>query len=109
MKVYREGVNLSVTTRANSMPTEKPAIGRFLMSAEWDTASFVEEEDATVIIGERNTKRLYRGKNCSVMWDKKNQRYKISLLIAPDFLALAKSEWDYEECANYIRKQLMKE
>jgi hypothetical protein len=105
MKVYREGVNLSVTTRGNSMPTKIPAVGRFLMSAEWDTASFVEDKNATVIYGDPKAKPLMRGRMCSVWWHPEKKEYKISLRVNPkESPSLA--EWAFEDCMNYIKRRI---
>lgn len=104
MNVHLKGVNLSVTSKTNSMPTSKPVAGRFRMSPDWENASFVEE-DATVIYGDPKAKCLKRGRLCSVWWHPEKKQYKISLRIVP-----AESpqmpEWAFEDCMNFIRRRI---
>ena len=79
MKTFIEKVDISITTKKNSLPT-KPVAGRFKIAPSCDIASFIEE-DATIIFGESKSKRIMQGKHCAVYWDSKRERYRISISI----------------------------
>lgn len=106
MKAHIENVNLSVTTRKNALPTSKAVAGRFRLSPEMDTASFVEEEDTKVICGEPNTKRLMRGCGYSVRYDQKEEIYIVRVTMKPNPLAITNATWNFEECINYIKRKI---
>ena len=59
MKTLVEKVDISITTIKNTLPQEKPVAGKFRISEDCETASFVEE-DAVVIYGDPKSKRLMR-------------------------------------------------
>ena len=76
MKTLVEKVDISITTIKNTLPQEKPVAGKFRISENCETASFVEE-DAVVIYGDPKSKRLMRGKGCSVWYNPEKKTYKI--------------------------------
>lgn len=108
MKTHLESVDLMVTTKKNSLPTSKPVAGRFRLSPEMDTASFVEE-DAVVIIGEPKSKRVMHGRTCAVYWHPEKERYSIRIAINPkDPRAKLIAELDFETCIDFIRRRGVK-
>lgn len=106
MKAHIENVNLSVTTRKNALPTSKAVAGRFRLSPEMDTASFVEEEGLRVICGEPKTKRLMQGCGFSVRYAPEEETYIVRVTMKPDPLAIKIATWNFEECINYIKRKI---
>lgn len=106
MKTHIENVNLSVTTLKNSLPTSKPVAGRFRLSPEMDTASFVEEERAAVICGSAKTRRLMAGPGYSVRYEDETKKYIVRITMQGDPLSVTKATWNFEECVNYIKRKL---
>ena len=47
MKTLVEKVDISITTIKNTLPQEKPVAGKFRISENCETASFVEEDAAS--------------------------------------------------------------
>ena len=106
MKAHIENVNLSVTTRKNALPTSKAVAGRFRLSPEMDTASFVEEEDTKVICGEPKTKRLMVGRGYSVRYNPEEGTFIVRVAMKGDPLSVTKAEWNFEECISYIKRKI---
>ena len=106
MKTHIENVNLSVTTKKNSLPTSKPVAGSFRLSPELDTASFVEEERAKIVIGEAKTKRLMTGRGYSVRYNPEEGTFIVRVAMKPDPLSVTKATWNFEECISYIKRKL---
>ncbi|MBO4550332.1 MAG: hypothetical protein J5733_06345 [Bacteroidaceae bacterium] len=106
MKVHLKGVNVSVTTKKNSMPTKKPVAGSFRMSEDWENMAFVEDDRASVIYGEPKSHRVMRGDRYSVMWDSKREEYIIRVRVKPDPLAVMNAEWNCEDCINFIKRKI---
>lgn len=106
MKTTIEKVDISITTKKNSLPTSKAVAGRFRLYEENTKAAFKEEEGASVIYGEAHTKRLMRGKNCSVHWHDEKKKYLIRIYVDPN-VSPAQPEWDFEECMNFIRRKIL--
>ena len=105
MRTRIENVNVHITTIKNSLPTSKPAFGRFRVLPEQHVASFIEE-NGKVISGEGKSVRLLKGKNYSVWYDTERERYKIRIVVEPsergaDMMAAC----DFEECLNYIKRR----
>ena len=104
MKTFIEKVDISITTKKNSLPT-KPVAGRFKIAPSHGIASFIEE-DATIIFGESKSKRIMQGKHCAVYWDSKKERYRISISIDPTQSgAFVLAECDYEDCVTCIKRK----
>ena len=104
MKTNFEAVELSVKTKKNRIPTSKAVTGRFHMSPDCEKAFFSEEENASVIIGEAKTRRLFRRNTCSVRYNEDDEEYVIRIRVKtsrPGYDLMA--ECDFEECINYIR------
>ena len=106
MKAHIENVNLSVTTLKNALPVSKAVAGRFRLSPEWDTASFVEEEGTRVVCGEPKTRRLMAGNGYSVRYSPEEKKYIVRVTMQGDPLSVTKATWNFEECINYIRRKL---
>ena len=107
MKSMIEKVDISITTKRNALPIEKPVAGRFRISEDCTMASF-HEEDATIIFGEKKSERVMRGKHCAVYWDAEKKRYRISIIVDPSrpgFNVFA--ECDYEDCIQFIRRRVL--
>ncbi len=105
MRAHLEKVNIHITTIKNSLPTSKPAFGRFRVQPDHSEASFIEE-NGKVISGEGKSVRLLKGKNYSVWYDTERERYKIRIVVEPsergaDMMAAC----DFEECLNYIKRR----
>lgn len=105
MNAKLQAVDISVSTNGNSMPTKKPAVGRFRLSEDWEKASFVEDENASVIYGDPKAKPLKRGRMCSVWWHPEKKQYKISLRIDPKESPQL-PEWAFEDCMNFIKGRI---
>lgn len=106
MKTLIEKVDISITTRKNALPTSAPVVGRFRISPEMDVASFVEDEEAKVIVGERNGRRIRRGKDCSVWWNPVTEEFRIHLTVRCDTKSVLMSECNYEDCINFIKRKI---
>ena len=107
MKSMIEKVDISITTKRNALPIEKPVAGRFRISEDCTMASF-HEEDATIIFGEKKSERVMRGKRCAVYWDSKKKRYRISILVDPSMPGFnVFAECDYEDCIRFIRREVL--
>ena len=104
MKTLVEKVDISITTIKNALPQEKPVAGKFRISENCETASFVEE-DAVVIYGDPKSKRLMRGKGCPVWYNPEKKTYKICVQVNPDE-SPARPEWAFEECMNFIKRRI---
>lgn len=105
MKSIIEKVDISITTKRNALPIEKPVAGRFRISEDCTAASF-HEEDATIIFGEPKSKRIMQGKHCAVYWNPEKGKYRISISIDPNQSgAFILAECDYEDCVTCIRKK----
>lgn len=104
MRTLVEKVDISISTKKNALPTSKPVAGRFRMSPDLGNASF-EEEDAVVIYGDPKSKRLMRGKGCSVWYNPEKKTYKICVQVNPDE-SPARPEWAFEECMNFIKRRI---
>lgn len=102
MKTTIENVKVNITTKRNSIPTSRPVPGRFKLSAEMDAATFVEE-DGVCIVGEPKSRRIYRGKNCSVWYNPEKERYAIRICLRLNMREIVFAESDFEECINYLR------
>ena len=107
MRIIVEGVDISINTKKNALPTGKPVAGRFKIAPDCETASFVEE-DAVVIYGDPKSKRLMRSKGCSVWFNAEKNMYKICVQVNPND-SPARAEWDFEECLNFIKRRLCHE
>ena len=102
MKTKLEKVDLSITTIKNSIPTSKPVTGRMRVSADMESASFVET-DGKVILGEGKCVRVYRGQNCSVWHDAEKDEYRIRVTLKKvDNQSTMMAQCDFEECMNFI-------
>ena len=102
MKTNLEKVDLSITTIKNSIPTSKAITGRMRVSADMESASFVEEE-GKVILSEGKCSRVYRGQNCSVWYDAEKDEYRIRVTLKKvDNQSTMMATCDFEECLNYI-------
>lgn len=108
MRSHIEKVDLSVTTKKNSLPTSKPVAGRFRLSPTLDEASFVEE-DCIVIYGEAKSKRLMQGKSCSVWWNPEKRTYKVCVSMTTERPSVNQAEWSFEDCLNFIRRRIIYE
>ena len=95
---------LEVKTKGG-LQLEKPIAGRLRVNEEMDEADFWEEEGATVIYGEPNTKRLMQGNHCSVWWNKKKKRYVIRVTCDPNYSPVI-AECDFENCMNFIKRRI---
>lgn len=104
MKTLVEKCDISITTIKNALPQEKPVAGKFRISEDCETASFVEE-DAVVIYGDPKSKRLMRGKGCSVWYNPEKKMYKICVHVNPNE-SPARPEWAFEECMNFIKRRI---
>jgi len=102
MKTRLEKVDLSITTIKNSIPTSKAVTGRMRVSADMESATFVEEE-GKVILSEGKCSRVYRGQNCSVWYDAEKDEYRIRVTLKKvDNPSTMMAQCDFEECLNYI-------
>ena len=106
MKTHIENVNLSVTTKKNALPTSKAVAGRFRLSPEMDTASFVEEESAKIFCGEPKTRRLMYGRGFSVRYAPEEETFIVRITMKSDLLAITNATWNFEECINYIKRKI---
>jgi len=106
MKTIIEKVDISITTKRNALPIEKPVAGRFRISEDCSVASF-HEEDATIIFGESKSKRIYQGSDCSIWWNPEKQKYTVRLQIEDNPCAVTKAEWNAEDCLNYIKRRML--
>ena len=98
-----EGCKLKVQSNGYPSPN-KPIVGNLTVSGEEAKASFIEDDTARVIIGERKSRQLYRGKNCSVWHNPEKDRYVVRIQI--DGLSRAGitgGEFDAEICFNYLK------
>ena len=104
MKTFIEKVDISITTKKNSLPT-KPVAGRFKIAPSHGIASF-SEDDATIIYGESKSKRIMQGKHCAVYWNPEKEKYRISISIDPTQSgAFVLAECDYEDCVTCIKRK----
>ena len=106
MQSIIEKVDISITTKRNALPIEKPVAGRFRISENCSEATFCEE-DATIIYGEKKSERVMRGRHCAVYWNREKGKYRISITIDPrqpgfNFLA----ECDFDDCLNAIKRRM---
>ncbi len=106
MRTIYHKIALSVDTRKNVAPNGKLMAGKLSVDEEGEKANFKEEEGASVIYGEAHTKRLMRGKNCSVHWHDEKKKYLIRIYVDPN-VSPAQPEWDFEECMNFIRRKIL--
>lgn len=106
MRTMIEKVDLSVTTLKNALPTAKPVAGKFRLSQDLGTASFVEEEGASVIYGEPKSHTLMRDTSCSVKWDSKREEYIVRVRVKPSLRAAMRGDWDCEKCMNFIKRRI---
>lgn len=104
MKTLVEKVDISITTIKNALPQDKPVAGKFRISEDCETASFVEEE-AVVIYGDPKSKRLMAGKGCSVWYNTEKKMYKICVQVNPNE-SPARPEWAFEDCLNFIKRRI---
>lgn len=107
MRTMIEKVDISITTKKNALPTMKPVAGRFRLSKGLDTASFVEDEDATVIVGVRNGRRIRQGKDCSVYWNPVKEEFRMHLTIGNDSRSIILAECNFEDCLNFIKRRIL--
>lgn len=106
MRTRIENVDVHITTLANSLPTSKPAFGRFRVLPEQHVASFIEEESKVVICGEPKSRRLLQGKGYSVWYNEEKNQYKVRITLKPsDLTAAMMAQCDFEECINFIEKK----
>lgn len=108
MKTKIENVDLSLTTKRSSLPTRNPVAGRFRLSPELDTASFVEE-DCTIIFGDAKSKRIMQGKGCSVWWNPEKRTYKACITMTTERASVNQAEWNFEDCLNFIKRRIINE
>ena len=106
MKVHLEKVNLSVTTKKNTLPTSKPIAGNFRVSPDWENAAFVEEEGASVIYGEPKSRRVMRRERSSVWWNPEKVQFTVRVQVNPNRSSVIKAEWEFEECINFIKTKI---
>lgn len=110
MKTTIEKVDISITTKKNSLPTSKAVAGRFRLYEENTKATFVEEESATVIYGESKSRRVLQGKTCSVWWNPEKERYTIRITVAPSKKSSKlMAELDFETCISCIERRMAEE
>ena len=107
MEMTIKKVDLSITTKRNALPTSKPVAGKFHLGANLGKASFVEEENATVIFGKSNTERLLRGENYSIHWNRKKKMYIVRLQVYPTPISLRDAEWNFEDCVDFIKRRIL--
>ncbi len=107
MRTLCKGVDISINTKKNALPTKSPVAGRFRIAPSCETASFVEE-DAIVIYGDPKSKRLMRGNGCSVWYNPEKKTYKICVHVNPNE-SPARPEWAFEECMNFIKRRICHE
>ena len=107
MRTLCKGVDISINTKKNALPTKSPVAGRFRIAPSCETASFVEE-DAIVIYGDPKSKRLMRGNGCSVWYNPEKNTYKICVHVNPE-ASPARPEWAFEECMNFIKRRICHE
>lgn len=89
METIVEGVDISITTIKNELPQQKPVAGKFIISKDCSVAVFKEEENATVIIGERQSKRIMQGKGFNLSFNPEKNIYRITLSVDAD-----KPDWN---------------
>lgn len=106
MRTTFEKMDVTVTTKKNALPTSKAVHGRFHLSADFEKASFVEEEGEAVIFGERKSRRVFRGRNCSVHYNPEEDKYIIRVQVLANKRSLDAAEWDCEECLGFIGRKL---
>ncbi len=105
MNAIIEKVDVSVTTRMNSLPTSKAALGRFRLSEGLDAASF-EETGVAELLGESRSRRVFRKENASIWWNADKRRYRVCISVSCDPLSAMQGEWDAEECMNILRRRI---
>ena len=107
MKSTIEKVDISITTKRNALPIEKPVAGRFRLSPDCTAASFQEEENATIIFGKGKSKRIMQGQRCAVYWNSEKERFKICISVPPTRAGAVVAECDFEDCMKAISRRLL--
>ena len=106
MKTLVEKCDIHITTIKNALPVSKPVAGKFQLSDDCSAAVFKEEENATVIIGDRKSRRIMQGPRCAVYWNTEKERFKICISVLPTRAATIVAECDFEECMNAISRRI---
>jgi len=107
MKTTIEKVDISITTKRNALPVSRPVAGKFRLGATLEKASFVEEEDAKVIIGGSNTERIRRGRDCSVYWNPVKEEFRMHLTIGNNSRSIILAECNFEDCIDFIKRRIL--
>ena len=107
MKATVEKVNLSLSTKGNSLPTSRAVAGRLRLTPDFEQASFVEE-NGTFICGEPKSRRVLKGKNCSVWYNPEKERYVIRVCVEKDSTPFT-ATCDFEECLNFLKRRITNE
>lgn len=106
MKTFVEKCDIHITTIKNVLPQAKPVAGKFQLSDDCSAAMFKEEENATVIIGDRKSRRIMQGPRCAVYWNTEKKRFKICISVPPTMSAATVAECDFEECMKAISRRI---
>ena len=102
-----EGCKLKVQSNGYPSPN-KPIVGNLTVSGEEAKASFIEDDTAKVIIGERKSRQVLRGKYCSVWYHPEKKRYTVRVSVELTKSGIIDGELDAEICFNYLKRQLTK-
>ena len=99
-----QGCELRVESKGYPQP-RKPIVGNLTVSGEEAKASFVEDDEAKVIYGERLSKPVFRGKRCSIWYNPKEQVFKVRITTALTEKGIVEAELNAEQCINYLKRK----